>query len=453
MPEPENKSLPKLMTDPPLVIRKLLARRLNRVISPKQIAKARARAEQTRLREKAPHRVTYFHQTDDPYSHLALQVLGKFVARYDVELEIELIRAARGINQPRYEDLQKWAYRDAGLIAPYYGLRFPTGGSIAPDGEHVLLAERALAALPVDSFIKDAFAISEALWQGDSATLSRMAEHGVSADAARLRVDNGSMHRDEMGHYSGAMFHYGGEWYWGVDRLNFLEDRLRALGTQRDDTKAYIIDRQSENVAGIDASGLTLHYYPSLNSPYSAISYPRTLALRDACGLTLRMKPVLPMVMRGVPASMTKARYVFFDSMRESILRQVPFGPVMPPVGRPVREAYALLPWAKSLGKDEELMGALLHQAFAKAAPLHRRSGLKRTVESVGLTWRDAEQRITTDDWKEMVASYQKELVSDMGLWGVPSYRLSGPDGETDFEVWGQDRLWLVAAEIRRRTG
>ena len=29
--------------------------------------------------------------------------------------------------------------------------------------------------------------------------------------------------------------------------------------------------------------------------------------------------------------------------------------------------------------------------------------------------------------------------------------KLSGPDGEPDLEVWGQDRLWLVAAEIRRR--
>jgi hypothetical protein len=35
----------------------------------------------------------------------------------------------------------------------------------------------------------------------------------------------------------------------------------------------------------------------------------------------------------------------------------------------------------------------------------------------------------------------------------VPSYRLSGPDGEPDLMVWGQDRLWLVAAEIRRRAG
>ena len=29
-------------------------------------------------------------------------------------------------------------------------------------------------------------------------------------------------------------------------------------------------------------------------------------------------------------------------------------------------------------------------------------------------------------------------MVQGMGLWGVPSYRLCGPEGEPDLEVWGQ---------------
>ena len=42
-------------------------------------------------------------------------------------------------------------------------------------------------------------------------------------------------------------------------------------------------------------------------------------------------------------------------------------------------------------------------------------------------------------------------MSEDLGLWGVPSYRLQGGEGEPDLCVWGQDRLWLIAAEIRRR--
>jgi 2-hydroxychromene-2-carboxylate isomerase len=78
---------------------------------------------------------------------------------------------------------------------------------------------------------------------------------------------------------------------------------------------------------------------------------------------------------------------------------------------------------------------------------------MRRAVEEVGLDWTQARRHLGGDDWKQFVEQNQREMVEDMGLWGVPSYRLSGPEGEPDLMVWGQDRLWLVAAEIRRRAG
>jgi hypothetical protein len=33
----------------------------------------------------------------------------------------------------------------------------------------------------------------------------------------------------------------------------------------------------------------------------------------------------------------------------------------------------------------------------------------------------------------------------------VPSFRLLGRSGEPDYSTWGQDRLWRVEQEIRRR--
>ena len=53
----------------------------------------------------------------------------------------------------------------------------------------------------------------------------------------------------EMKHYSGAMFYYGGEWYWGADRLYLLEQRLAALGVDRYSERDLIAPRPS-----IDAS-------------------------------------------------------------------------------------------------------------------------------------------------------------------------------------------------------
>ena len=54
-------------------------------------------------------------------------------------------------------------------------------------------------------------------------------------------------------------------------------------------------------------------------------------------------------------------------------------------------------------------------------------------------------------DWTPMIERYQCDMVDGLGLWGGPSFRLCGTEGEPDLAVWGQDRLWLIAAEIERR--
>ena len=72
-------------------------------------------------------------------------------------------------------------------------------------------------------------------------------------------------------------------------------------------------------------------------------------------------------------------------------------------------------------------------------------------VEQAGLDWGDAQVHLGSLDWRDETASYQIEMNEELGLWGVPSYRLRGGKAHEDLCVWGQDRLWLIAAEIRRR--
>jgi 2-hydroxychromene-2-carboxylate isomerase len=47
-------------------------------------------------------------------------------------------------------------------------------------------------------------------------------------------------------------------------------------------------------------------------------------------------------------------------------------------------------------------------------------------------------------------SSTKREALFALGLWGVPSYCLRDRCGAVVFSTWGQDRLWLVGAEIRR---
>ncbi|MFP8877632.1 MAG: 2-hydroxychromene-2-carboxylate isomerase, partial [Myxococcota bacterium] len=57
--------------DPPSLQRWLTSAVMRRMVRPAALAKRRARAEKARRREGRPHRVEYFHQVDDGYSHLA----------------------------------------------------------------------------------------------------------------------------------------------------------------------------------------------------------------------------------------------------------------------------------------------------------------------------------------------------------------------------------------------
>ncbi len=450
--EPEKNPTPSFIVDPPGWLRKLMSRRvLGPVADPAVIQARREKAEAQRRRRGEPHVVDYFHQLDDPYSHLAAQVLATFAERYDVVLRLHLIRATGGASQPEFEKLALWARRDAELIAPHLGLSFPSQSGTVPKPDHQVLAGRALVSVGDDAGIARIAAVSEALWSGDEGTLAGLAEEGGSAAELTAALDRGSALLARCKHYSGAMFLYAGEWYWGVDRLFHLENRLRDLGACSAPEEPLIAPRPGAYVAGVDASGLRLDFYPSLNSPYTSIVFDRTIALKDACGIEFHHKPVLPMVMRGIPAPRPKAQYIVFDTKREADAAGVPFGNLIMPIGTPTRRAYSLLTWAMAQGKDEALMSSLLRHAFALGVGLHTEAGMRRAVEAAGLDWAEAQKVIGSEDWKAMVERNQDDMVDGLGLWGVPSYRLSGPEGEPDLAVWGQDRLWLVAAEIRRR--
>ena len=450
--EPENNPNLSFIVDPPGWLRMLISRRiLGPSMDGAAIQKRRQKAEARRRRRREPHVVDYYHQLDDPYSHLTAQVLATFAARYDIVLEVHLIRASGGASQPEFEKLAVWARRDAELVAPHLGLSFPAQADTVPDPDHQLLAGRALAAKGDDDAIAHIEDISRALWSGDERALADLANGGATADALSAALDRGSDRLARYQHYSGAMFFYGGEWYWGVDRLFHLENRLRELGACKAPEAPLIVARPEVDVTGIDASGLRLDFYPSLNSPYTSIVYDQALALKNACGIEFHHKPVLPMEMRGIPAPKAKAKYIMFDTKREADAMGVPYGNAIMPIGTPTRRAYSLLPWAMAQGKDEALMSSLLRHAFALGVGLHTDAGMQRAVEAAGLDWAEARKVIDSEDWKRMVERNQDEMVDGLGLWGVPSFRLSGPEGEPELAVWGQDRLWFIAAEIKRR--
>jgi len=410
--------------------------------------------ERKRRLTGAPHRILYFHEIDDPYSHLAAQTLAPLAAHYDVEIEPRVTSTELGLNRPEPELLLELGVRDCALVAPHYGLEFPAD-AVAPDPARTRRAERLLVAAESEglaTFAERAVAVGRAYWSGDDATLESLEARGpiASAETTRGRAHVAATLRAKRGHYSGATFLYAGEWYWGVDRLHHLERRLTRLGAGHED--AFLFGRPPLETDRVERGNeMTLEIFPSLRSPYSAIGYEPALDLTKATGIRRVTKPILPMVMRGVPTSLAKGLYIFRDTKREATALGMPFGDMVDPIGTPVRRAFSLWPWAQSKGRGESLIASFLRAAWAEGVDTSTDAGLRSVVERAGLEWADAQRHIGDDGWEKELEANRLAMMGEMGQWGVPSFRLRGPEGEPDLVLWGQDRLWLVSREIQRR--
>jgi 2-hydroxychromene-2-carboxylate isomerase len=208
---------------------------------------------------------------------------------------------------------------------------------------------------------------------------------------------------------------------------------------------------------------LQLEVYVSLRSPYTAISFDRAVRLAEETGVELVVRPVLPMVMRGVPVTREKGLYIFLDTAREALEAGVSFGQFYDPVGEPVRRCYSLYFWACEQGKGTALLSSFLSCAFAEGVNINTDKGLKKVVEKAGLDWLTASNRLRApnrlraqkvmgqQDWQAILED-NRQAMYQAGLWGVPSFQLLDKNSrEPIVTLWGQDRLWLIAREIQSR--
>ena len=403
----------------------------------------RRRTEKRRLRSDRPHEVHYFHQVDDPYSALTAQALAGLVQRYDIRLVPHIVPAPEDWAAPDRARLDAYGLRDAAAVAPAYGLKF--NGRAMPARAEVARAQAILcSALAQDRFIEASAAVSEALWSARK--LEALAVHFGELSRAKVAeaLDAGAAARRRAGHYLGATFLYGGEWYWGVDRLDHLEARLTNLGADRaSGTPARWARPPLRFATTTDrpADAPPLELFLSLRSPYSWLAVDRAQALADHYGVTLVLKPLLPMVMRGLPVPRAKRLYIVRDCTREAERLDLPFGRICDPVGRPVERGLAILAGARATSRDAAFAASFLKGVFAEGVDAGSDRGLAHLCDRAGIVWSDALDWVTDDRWREEAEVNRREMF-DLSLWGVPSLRFG------DTAVWGQDRLWLIERAI-----
>jgi 2-hydroxychromene-2-carboxylate isomerase len=288
-----------------------------------------------------------------------------------------------------------------------------------------------------------------ALWQaGESGAIG---ESRPTTPELEEKLRQNEQHLTHLGHYQGSMLHFRGEWFWGVDRLDHLERLLIREGRAHHPAEEPVWDKTwatlgQQATALVDpqpARDTELEVFFSIRSPYSYLGLERAVTLAQAWNIPLRLRPVLPMLMRGQSVPDTKKWYIFQDTKREALKLGIPYGFIADPLGPGVERCYALFEYARSLGREVDYMRTYARAVNAEGIRSETDEGLKIIIERAGLNWQNAKALLADQSWREWAEDNRKAMY-DCGLWGVPSFRYA------PVSCWGQDRLWVIEDEIKK---
>ena len=393
-----------------------------------------------KLVRKGTPTIHYFHQVDDPHSHLAVQKIPSITANYDVRFEIHLCGRPSKSDQGDSSRFETWVLNDARNIADHYDVSLPKAVEKVETEQRENAEEKILRSLSEPNFPEIALEIGTKIWSG-----SRLYSENKSGNL----TGEGNELRKKLGHWLSGTFYFEGEWFWGVDRLHHLEKRLLESDINSNNSSP-IVKRPEENFNdGLDASFLSLEFFPSLRSPYSAICFDRVISLAKKAQINLILQPVIPMMMRGVSASRSKQIYIMTDAKREAEYYGQHLGPIIDPIGAPVERAFEILPKLRKIDKDIEFCSNYLKAAWKEGVDITSKAGLKKVVERSGVSWEEVNKDQERLNWKTLLDKNLNRMM-DIGFWGVPSFNLTGGEMK-NFSCWGQDRLWLLKREIEKR--
>jgi 2-hydroxychromene-2-carboxylate isomerase len=392
-------------------------------------------------------RARLYYRADDPYSHLLVQMAPRLTSTYGIEIEIIPVANPGLSANPAPEMLQHHAIRDAAILAEVYGLEFPTDAKPPPEDRvrrvHAVLLERR----PAEEQIELAIELGRAVWSDDGEALGSMVERygGVSGESVRPALDANYEALERAGHYQPGMLSYGGDWYWGIDRLGHLEARLHREGLEGSLGLSQGPSSFIRSMIGESGTGKpSIEVFFSFRSPYSYVALPQLIALRDRYGVDVKVRPVLPMVMRGLQVPKAKRLYIVHDTKREADRLGIAFGHVCDPLGKGIGYAMAVFfQCVEGSGDELDFVHSIAKGVWSEARDLAHVPDLVFLAGRAGVGEADVRAAIEDRTWEEK-AQANRDALTAMGLWGVPSFRIGS------YVTWGQDRIPLIEAEIAR---
>ncbi|HEX3757181.1 MAG TPA: DsbA family protein [Kofleriaceae bacterium] len=409
-----------------------------------------ARRALTRARQRitnAPRRLDFYVDIADPMSYLTAQAVARLVRAYPVELAVHVVTPPASDVDPAPTMRVKHAVRDARQVAEYWDVEFPgqreADSGMVRDVGTALIRDR-----PAADQLRAVTELTGAMWRGDRKRVGELLlAHGNESSGSVAPILN--THYAELrkaGHYQGAMLAYDGIWYWGIDRLPYLEAALaEATGV----TAAPVVAPRPEAERGplkLSEQPLTCELWISFRSPYSYLALERIEAVLAPYGVPLVIKPVAPMVTRGLPVPGVKRMYIVHDAKREADRHGIAFGELCDPLGPGIDHCLAIAHRAAQHGQLIAFARSAMRGIWAEALDMTEYVDLRTVVERAGIAWDDARDALAPEASAQAAKAAQANAteLAVFSLWGVPSIRCG------EFVAWGQDRLDLLADRLRR---
>lgn len=397
------------------------------------------------------HTVQVFLELDDPYSYLLSLHVPDLRRRYDIDVQVHLTQALGDGYRPRADLLAVYGQEDCQRVAAELGVPFLDRGA-APPVEHRRALINALATAEAAAFENEVLEAIALYWRGDAESIARRIGSAQGNEVGEKLLRRSQKQLQKLGHYNSATLYYAGEWFWGVDRLHYLARRLDALRLRQADAPpsklatVQQVEKVSLPISRPASAGELppLEFFFSFRSPYSYLAIRRVFAIADAFGLRLQIRPVLPMVMRGMQVPAAKLRYIAADTFREAERLAIPFGKFADPLGAGVERCLATFYYASGEKKEREFVLNAATAIWSEATDVATDKGLRKITGRTGLFWPDVKNAIASDEWRDIVEENRASMTAS-GSWGVPTFRLG------DFTVWGQDRIWLLLRHIEEQ--
>jgi 2-hydroxychromene-2-carboxylate isomerase len=400
-----------------------------------------------RLLRGGQRRARLYYRADDPYSHLLAQIAPRLASTYGLAVEIVPVGHPSVGANPEPDMLLLHAIRDAALLAESYGLSFPADAVPPPEDRVRRVHAVLLEPRPPEERLQIAVKLGEALWRADGAALAAIVDRygSISGESVGPALEANYAALERAGHYQPGMLYYGGEWYWGIDRLHYLEERLQREGLDQSlDLTRGPTPPLASMIRGSDGAPPRAEVFVSFRSPYSYLAIPQLIDLRDRHGVEVIVRPVLPMVMRGLPVPRAKKRYIVHDAKREADRLGIPFGHVCDPLGKGIGYCMAVFfNSAVPRGLELDFSRSVMQGIWSEARDVAHMPDLLFLAARAGISEAEVRAAIEDQSWKDQ-ARANRDALTELGLWGVPSFRIGS------YSTWGQDRLPLLEAEIAR---